>query len=75
MTKKTDGRTKRGEVRRMVWREAADCFEHEGESVEAMGLSPDLADLYNDTRLSLVRWMKARGRGVMGPPPGGVGTR
>ena len=72
-TKKVDGRTVRGNVRRSVWQHAADAVDDLPE-VE-MGEDEQLTKLYRATREALVRWMRQRGRGVLGPPPGGVGTR
>lgn len=31
--------------------------------------------LYLDTRKALAEWLARRGKGVLGPPPGGVGQR
>lgn len=59
----------------MVWREAAIAVENDGECVESLGLPPDLLALYRETRKDVMKWLAARGRGVMGPPPGGVGTK
>jgi hypothetical protein len=59
----------------LVWRNAAEAVEHDGECVESYELDPDLLALYRETRREVLKWLAARGRGVMGPPPGGVGTR
>ena len=74
----------RGNVRKMVWQHAADAVDdlpdvaidstrHEDEAIPPTDAR--MTALYRATRAALVKWMRARGRGVMGPPPGGVGTR
>lgn len=76
MTKKTDGRTKRGEVRRMAWRHVAEGAEADDASDDvAFDGDGALTVLYHETRSGILKWMRARSRGVMGPPPGGVGTK
>ena len=73
----------RGAVRRQAWRDLAYLAERADEALlpavpnvdHGIDRSEAMADLYIKTRREVLRWMKARGRGVMGPPPGGVGVR
>lgn len=82
MTKKSDGRKLRGAVRRQAWTDLAAVADEEAPKPNAtldplLGVGGDesLKDLYQSTRKEILRWMNARGRGVMGGPPGGVGSR
>jgi hypothetical protein len=74
MTKPTDGRTKRAEVRRLVYAHAARTMAETAPArPPALADTVALAALYYMERRRLLEWLRARGRGVLRSPPGGVG--
>ncbi len=61
-------------MRRMAWRHAAEGVESDDASDDVAFDGDDgLTRLYRETRADIVKWMKARARGEMRSPPGGVG--
>ena len=70
-----DGRTKRGAVRRAAYREAARVVKLARLEVPPEADTKALVELYFEERRRLGEWLGARGRGVLGSPPGGVGTK
>lgn len=71
-----DRRTLRAEARRAAFEDASTAL-IKVRSEPRGDWRSDAASvaLYLQTRNALVRWLHGRSKGVMGPPPGGVGTR
>lgn len=73
MSEKKDGRQRRAAARHAAWGSIAAAADVDGEVPR--GVSAEYAALYVETRAAIVQWMKDRSRGILGPPPGGVGVR
>lgn len=72
----TDRRTVRAEARRAAFEDAAEDMEKAGPDIRGSWAKDSAAvQLYLDTRKALAEWLARRGKGVLGPPPGGVGQR
>ena len=70
-----DRRTLRADARRAAFEDAADGMEKICDYRPKWAKDSGAVRLYLDTREALVKWLRQRAKGVMGPPPGGVGTR
>jgi len=73
MSQKKDGRQRRAAARHAAWGSIADAANEVGDVPR--GVSAEYAALYVETRAAIVQWMRDRSRGILGPPPGGVGVR
>jgi len=71
MATKKDGRRARGEVRREVYRLAAEAVARLDVVVPVADSEP-LAQLASREHRRLTAWLRARGRGELRSPPGGV---
>lgn len=71
-----DRRTLRGEARRAAFEDASRALTKEqSEPRGNWRTDAEAVALYLQTRNALNRWLHARSKGVLGAPPGGVGSK
>ena len=72
MTKRMDGRTRRGLVRRAAYADAARAFRLADLHVSPVANTGALIALQFRERERLLEWLEARARGELRKPPGGT---